>query len=88
MKRRKFWVGLTLAYACSAMVGCETLNHGLGSSKDKQAEKEKQKEKDAEAASEVNEVKSNAPKGFFKSSQLSGAMSDEGRDIERSLGIH
>ena len=38
-------------------------------------------------ASDEEPTKTAGPKGFFKSTRLPGAMSDEGEDIERSLGV-
>lgn len=80
MTRRILGPGLALVCACSVFMGCESLRHETRSKADDTG-------LEAEDA-KVGEVKSEAPKGFFKSSRLPGAMSDEGRDIERNLGIH
>ena len=80
MKRRILELSLALACASPALAGCETLRHGLRPDPDTTANIEDQ-------PAEHPEVKSEPPKGFFKSTRLSGAMSDEGRDIEKSLGI-
>ena len=80
MKRRILELSLALACACPALAGCESLRHGLRPDPDATANA-------VDEPAEHPEVKSEAPKGFFKSTRLSGAMSDEGRDIEKSLGI-
>jgi hypothetical protein len=80
MKRRILKLGLALACVCPALVGCEWLHHGVRSHSDATAN-------EASDPSKVEEIKSEPPKGFFKSTRLSGAMSDEGRDIEKSLGV-
>jgi hypothetical protein len=80
MRIRTFGLGLALAAACSALAGCEELRHGLRSKSVASSE-------DAANGSGVQDVKPDAPKGFFKSTRLPGAMSDEGREIEKSLGI-
>ncbi len=80
MKRRLMELCLALACACPALAGCESLHHGLRKDSDATANA-------VDHPAEHPEVKSEPPKGFFKSTRLSGAMSDEGRDIEKSLGI-
>ena len=80
MKRRLLELPLALACALPALAGCEALNRNLRPDPDVTADL-----KDEPA--EHPEVKSEAPKGFFKSTRLSGAMSDEGREVEKSLGI-
>ena len=79
MKRRILGIALALAAACSALTGCELFRHDVRSKSDGGAPDDE--------TSRIGEVRSEAPKGFFKSSRLPGAMSDEGREIERDLGI-
>ena len=81
MMRRIRGLGLALLSAFPFLTGCETLKQEV------RTPKEPALEDVAEAAPEEGEVKSEAPRGFFKSSRLSGALSDEGREIERDLGI-
>ena len=81
MKRRILELSLALACACPALAGCESLRHGSSPRSGRHGERGRT------SPAEHPEVKSEAPKGFFKSTRLSGAMSDEGRDIEKSLGI-
>jgi hypothetical protein len=80
MKCRILELSLVLACACPAFAGCESLRHGLRRDSDATANA-------VDKPAEHPEVKSEPPKDFFKSTRLSGAMSDEGRDIEKSLGI-
>lgn len=89
MKRRILRFGLILACAGSTLTGCEWLDHNLRS---------RAKDDDLIAAGSESESKSKsegvigagpeAQGDFFKSSRLSGAMSSEGREIEKSLGVH
>jgi len=81
MKRRILKFGLALVCACPALAGCEWIHHGLRTKADSTAG-------ETGDSTKVEDVKSEAPKGFFKSTRLRGAMSDEGREIESSLGIH
>ncbi len=80
MKRRIPELCLALACACPALAGCESLRPGLRKDPDATANA-------VDRPAEHPEVKSEAPKGFFPNTRLSGAMSDEGRDIEKSLGV-
>ena len=80
MKRRILELSLALACACPALAGCESLRHGLRRDPDIVANA-------VDEPAKHPEVKSEPPKGFFPNTRLSGAMSDEGRDIEKSLGI-
>jgi hypothetical protein len=66
-------LGLTLLSVVLALPGCETLEHRRDARAHDDSKSESEEER--EAAS------------FFKSSRISGAMSSEGRSIERSLGI-
>jgi hypothetical protein len=81
MNIRSFGLSLALAGACSALAGCEELRHGLRSKSAASSAQDEVKPSGVEA------IKSDSPKGFFKSTRLPGAMSDEGREIEKSLGI-
>jgi hypothetical protein len=83
MIRRILRLGLILVCGGSALPGCETLQHTL----------RPRPERDEPPATEstagaAEPAESPAPKGFFKSSRLSGAWSNEGREIERDLGVH
>jgi hypothetical protein len=80
MKRRILELSLALACAFPALAGCESLRHRLRPDPDVTANIE-------DEPAEHPEIKSEAPKGFFPNTRLSGAMSDEGRDVEKSLGI-
>ena len=80
MKRRTLELSLALACACPALAGCESLRHSLRPDSDATANA-------VDEPAEHPELKSEPPKGFFPNTRLSGAMSDEGRDIEKSLGI-
>jgi hypothetical protein len=80
MKRRIPELCLALACAFPALAGCEGLHRNLRPDPDALANAQ-------EDPPEHPEIKSEPPQGFFKSTRLSGAMSDEGRDIEKSLGI-
>jgi hypothetical protein len=77
MKRRWIAVGLSLTLGLS---GCQSMNQAMKHSSADRADSRSDDD-------DVERVKSEAPKGFFKNSRLSGAMSSEGRDIERSLGV-
>jgi hypothetical protein len=92
MNRRSTWVGPTLALllACPALSGCETLFHNLRA-RDRDRLREEHAatsdKEDQEGTDKILGVSSPPPKSFFKSSRLSGAWSDEGREIERDLGV-
>ena len=80
MKRGILRWALALACAATAVSGCELFQH------------EHRIRSIDEPTSEPDEVvtgqdKSETGKGFFKPGRLSGAMSSEARDIERSLGV-
>jgi hypothetical protein len=77
MERRWIAVGLSLTLGLS---GCQSMGQALRHSSTEKAASQSDDD-------DVERVKSEAPKGFFKNSRLSGAMSSEGRDIERSLGV-
>jgi hypothetical protein len=71
VKRRILRLGLLLVSAVTLLPGCETLEH-----------RRLRHEDDAKSEEEVEKA------GFFsKGSRISGAMSSEGRSIERDLGI-
>ncbi len=71
MKRRILGLGLILVSSAALLVGCEMLEHNKRSRSPDDAKSEEEKETST----------------FFKSSRISGAMSSEGRSIERDLGI-
>jgi hypothetical protein len=73
MERRWIAVGLSLTLGLS---GCQSMGQALRHSSTEKAESQSDDD-------DVERVKSEA----FKNSRLSGAMSSEGRDIERSLGV-
>jgi hypothetical protein len=82
MIRRIFRLGLILVCGGAVLPGCETLKHETRPNSDSDVVRAVESKPDSGESSE------SAPtKGFFKSSRLSGAMSSEGRDIERSLGV-
>jgi hypothetical protein len=86
MKQRFLRLGLLLACAVSVLSGCEWIDHNV------RPRASDDEPRPPEVATDPEVSKSffsepEAPKSFFKSSRLSGAMSSEGRDIERSLGI-
>ena len=100
MKRRRLVFGTAVLGLLPALAGCEW-NHGAlrpksgdhdpdvtktSASKDGEGKKD---EDDSET-DKVLDVRSNGSKSqpFFKATRLSGAMSDEGRDIEKDLGIN
>jgi hypothetical protein len=82
MNRRWIAVGLSLTLGLS---GCETFSQSLRHSA---SEKDKPRSESEGEKDDVTSVKSEAPKGFFPNSRLSGAWSSEARDVERSLGVH
>jgi hypothetical protein len=82
MKYRRIRLGLAAACACWSLAGCEWHRQGLRS-----ADSAQQQETSESDSAKGAEVKSDAPRGFFKATRLPGAMSDEGREIERDLGI-
>jgi hypothetical protein len=74
---------------CLVFTGCESMRNSLRPKDGHAKETAAKTEHDGETGSdEVLDVKSSKPSPFFKPSRLSGAMSDEGREIERDLGIH
>ena len=83
MIRRLLGLAPILACAAAVLPGCETFQHGLRPRSQSDATEAMATDTKADEPGEPG-----ATKGFFKSSRLSGAMSSEGRDIERSLGIH
>jgi hypothetical protein len=70
--------------ACLAFPACDTIRNGVrhGAKDEPAAEKKKDME-----GNEVLGVDAQAPQKFFRSSRLSGGLSDESREIERDLGI-
>ena len=84
MNHRILGLGLSLLGVCASLMGCTELNHGLRSRSDDQARARPREEENE--PDKVLDVKSES-KPFFKSTRLPGALSDEGREVERSLGI-
>lgn len=83
MKRRILWLALAIGCAGAGLCGCETLNRfGRKSGSDADAA-----HLTAPAESENEESAPAGPKGFFKPTRLSGALSSEGAEIERHLGV-
>jgi hypothetical protein len=77
MKRQILQLGLVFGAAGAALVGsgCESLHHTV------------RPQTENETAATAKPDDSTEAKGFFRSGRISGAMSSEGREIERSLGI-
>jgi hypothetical protein len=73
VKRSFLRLGLAAVAAAALVAGCETLDHARRPRTQDNATAETEEEREANR--------------FFKSSRVSGAMSSEGREIERSLGI-
>jgi len=96
MRRRT--IGLSSLLAASFLVtatGCESLRHTTRAHKDDKADAVKADPLDPKAidadGTKVLAVESDGKTSggsFFKNSRLPGAMSSEGRDIEKSLGVH
>jgi hypothetical protein len=86
MKRRMFGLGLSMLGLLPFLSGCTETRPWLRPRSDDPARARTSADTDEEDKDKVLDVKSES-KPFFKSSRLSGAMSSEGRDIERSLGI-
>lgn len=84
MKRPFLRLALLVLLACAVPVlsGCEWIDHNVRPRASDDEPRLSDEPASPEAASDTE-----VAKGFFKSSRLSGAMSSEGRDIERSLGI-
>lgn len=83
MKYRILWLALAIGCAGAGLTGCETLNwFGRKSSSSS----------DAMHSAATSDTESDdapaGPKGFFKPTRLSGALSSEGAEIERHLGVH
>ncbi len=99
MRRRMIGLSslcLSAALMLATSVGCESLRHATRAHKDDKAEAVKADELEPKAidgdATKVrgfdSEGKTAGSQSFFKNSRLPGAMSSEGRDIEKSLGVH
>jgi hypothetical protein len=83
MKRPILGLGLVFSFVGAALAfvgsGCEAIHHNLRpNSEEPTARSESDKPDDADASE---------AKGFFRSGRVSGAMSSEAREIERSLGV-
>jgi hypothetical protein len=74
MKHALLWLGVAALCTLGALPGCEH----LGNTRDSKAD----------SASDEEEATSHSTKGFFKPTRLPGAMSSEGAEIERSLGVY
>jgi hypothetical protein len=78
MKRR--FVGVSLFLVSGLLTGCEMLHHGLrGKSEEPPLE--------SYEGSDKKDEESVVPEGVHRSKRLRGALSDEGAEIERHLGI-
>jgi hypothetical protein len=71
VKRRILRLGLVLISGIGLLAGCESLDHH-----------KRPRSQDDSISEEEKEAS-----GFWKGSRPSGAMSSEGRSIERDLGI-
>jgi hypothetical protein len=91
MNRRSRWVVPTLVYLLTVppLAGCETLRQSRRARDDDHFQKAASADNEP-GGDKVLDVQSSLEerKPFFKPSRLSGAMSSEGREIERDLGIH
>jgi hypothetical protein len=63
----------------TALLGCDSM---------RQAHREKTDEPIWDSPDTIKDEKPLVPKGFFKPNRLSGAWSDEGRAIERDMGVY
>lgn len=87
---------LALALAITTLTGCEHYRHLVRDSDPEVARTSKETSSkvktsdDEPESSKILDVQSDAKKSkpFFRGSRLSGALTDEGREIERDLGIH
>lgn len=84
IKLRIVWMAAALAGMGLFSSGCETPNHFVRKSHpdEKAANYVPAEDGDGEAKAAAG------PKGFFKGGRLPGAMSSEGAEIERSLGVY
>ncbi|HEV3168531.1 MAG TPA: hypothetical protein VGZ22_31280 [Isosphaeraceae bacterium] len=83
MKGRIVWLSLFVGCASMVLTGCESLQPFT-----RKASPEKPAVPVDDGESESSSTTASAgPKGFFKNSRLPGAMSSEGAEIERSLGV-
>jgi hypothetical protein len=84
MKRRVLRLGWVVGCAGTILAGCQSLHPlGLRSRDDPSATRLITPGKLPESEPEMPE----GTKGFFKPSRLHGALSDEGAEVERHLGI-
>lgn len=67
---------VSLSWLVAALCGCQAMQQGKHSKSD-----------DDDDDRAVEGVHSTPPKGFFRGTRLPGAMSSEGSEIERDLGI-
>ena len=83
MKRRLVVVlGLATGCSCLGLTGC--VSSGLGALR---REARAASEEPPASASAPDEPESSAPKGFFKPTRRPAALSDEGAEVERNLGL-
>ena len=86
--RRTLAAFLALVCSGSALIGCESFHQNTRKRDrdvDRASAESDEPEKDKVLGVDSDQDK---PKGFFKSSRLPGGMSDESRDIEKSLGVN
>lgn len=97
MRRRMIGLsGLLTASLLATAVGCESFRHATRTDKDDPATALKADALEPTAvdgdATKIHAVdgdgKSGGAQPFFKNSRKPGALSSEGRDIEKSLGVH
>jgi hypothetical protein len=81
MTRRKLRIGLILAGVSLVGAGCDLMHHDLRSNADHASTSGD--DSDSESLKEETASRSST----FKSNRLPGAMSNEGREVEKSLGI-
>ena len=70
--------------SCLVIAGCQTPRSSASRSPSVDEAVDARPEAGSNEPRDVQSPK----QGFFKSSRLPGAMSDEGREIEKDLGIH
>jgi hypothetical protein len=86
MKRRIFGLGMSLFGLLPFLSGCTETRPWLRSRSDDQARFHPADDETGDNPDKVLDVKSGT-RPFFTNSRLSGGLSSEARDIERSLGI-
>jgi hypothetical protein len=86
MNRRIFGFGVSMLSLLPFLSGCTEMRPWLRPRSDDPSRIRPTEDENENGKDKVLDVQSDS-KPFFKSSRLSGAMSSEGREIERSLGI-